>query len=453
MEAFVSSYGLPFDSFQQQITTTNALIAGSSALSFYLKQEGIETTFKPTDMDIFMGKSDTHKDTLLQFITRHGYKEIPDATSSDYTNINDIIEIIWLENASKHNIQIIHINTECILEYIAEQFDISCCITWWNSATNTFATLYPAYTRKMKMFISNTKLYEDYCSGIIAYYKRITKYVFRDFVLFPPPITPSILERKDRRYPLFSSDNPFQQMTAFDIWSYEDVNCHEFLLDSSFNILVKVGEQFYAFDRSNLHKYMSTQHTYIPSYDYVYRTPHNQSISYNGLTSILYSDYSIFELHSASTISVDAPRRVEVSLFHIHCYSVKDWIQKTPTRIILSNPNHMGEDNIFVADEYVDDEDDFGPPAGYNNGNNVINAENNVINVGNNEINVGNNDNADNNDNNDNADNVNNDNYDNDGNYNNNNIEWVDAIEDDNDFNYMAWIDAIELEYTHLNQQ
>jgi len=54
MNAFATSYGLPFAEFRTLLQDTRYLVAGSSALANYLAQEGQDPGFTPNDMDVWI---------------------------------------------------------------------------------------------------------------------------------------------------------------------------------------------------------------------------------------------------------------------------------------------------------------------------------------------------------------------------------------------------------------
>jgi len=353
MEPFLTSYGLPYAPFRDLLLSTKAMVAGSSALALYLKQEGVEVGFQPNDMDIFVGGSADPLE-VIAFLEEHGYKQplggLPDCA---FYAISHILDIVWLENAAHHNIQVIHVDTDSLLEYIAEQFDLSCCITWWDAERNVFETLYPNDTLRMDMFISNRDTFEEYCADTLRNTFRIHKYFSRGFRLHLLQTGPTALVQRDHRYELYTRVLPFNAAVAFDIWQHEDVSCRDFLVRSPFHILLKVAEQFYAFHRENLYSFASTHRTHVPFLGYVFRTPHNQSISYEALQSLLYADYSVYELHVGATVENRA-----VSLFHVYCYTVSDWFRQTPTRIILTDSYGAGVGAGAGAPHPWDDDDD-----------------------------------------------------------------------------------------------
>ncbi|NDB85682.1 MAG: hypothetical protein EB127_23720, partial [Alphaproteobacteria bacterium] len=85
MESLLTSYALPFEGFRTLVTQQNALVAGSTALALYLKQEGIDPGFEPNDLDIWVEEThDTwftsgrvnqlaNSTIFTLFLVKHGY--------------------------------------------------------------------------------------------------------------------------------------------------------------------------------------------------------------------------------------------------------------------------------------------------------------------------------------------------------------------------------------------
>jgi hypothetical protein len=86
--------------------------------------------------------------------------------------------------------------------------------------------------------------------------------------------------------------------------------------------------------------YMSSKTVSINRIGKFCETPFNQCISLEGYNQLRYSDYSIYELKSA--YSVELYRRPK-SLFHLNCYSVKDWIDGSAGGLVEVPPKHLTE--------------------------------------------------------------------------------------------------------------
>ena len=320
MDAIVSEYVADFEEFKTLIGNASAIVAGSSALAGYLIQEGIAPGFLPTDIDIFIpsgvyGVDSRDVQNLVDIFAESGFTE-SDKFSSDYDNIGLIDTIISMVNGYME-IQIVVINCANIIEYIKHNFDISVCISWWDYKTNRFETMAPQLTRLKKMYTVGKP------DCIDKRDKRIQKYIKRGFTLVEPPCP--ILRKRDAREQLLSDE--FADVMASDIIAMEDVGMTTFLNASEYNIAVKAGEKFYAFDRRFLTNYMKSKKTYISDkVGYVYETPLNQCIKLIGLKKIKYADYSIYELIPDRS---EATEKGVKSLFNINCYSVGNFLQQS----------------------------------------------------------------------------------------------------------------------------
>lgn len=80
-------------------------------------------------------------------------------------------------------------------------------------------------------------------------------------------------------------------------------------------------------------RYMATKKTYLKRIDdEVYETPFKQCITTEAFRYLGYADYSIYELESNFTVTVNG---IIKSLFQLVCYSVRQWLNDT-VGIILS---------------------------------------------------------------------------------------------------------------------
>jgi len=323
MDAIVSEYVADFEEFKTLIGNASAIVAGSSALAGYLIQEGIAPGFSPTDIDIFIpsgvyGVDSRDVQNLVDIFAESGFTESDKFTREGYDKIGQIDTIISMVNGYME-IQIIVVNCGNIIEYIKRNFDISVCISWWDYKTNRFETMAPEFTRLKQMYTVAIP------HGVDKRDERIQKYIKRGFTLVEPPCP--IKRKRDARQEL--SSDAFVGVIASDIIQMEDIPLTTFLNASEYNIVLKAGEKFYAFDRRFLTNYMMKKKTYInDAVGSVYETPLNQCIKLIGLKKIKYADYSIYEL---------IPQRSEAiyngvkSLFSINCYSVGDFLQQSCT--------------------------------------------------------------------------------------------------------------------------
>jgi len=354
MDAFLAAYQLNFTTFQDLMIQTESLVAGSAALALYLKQEGVDAGFEPNDMDIFT-VSDGR--AIQTYLCSNGYDEIRKEHSyheEGYGTVEGIQKVLFFKNKDEKQIQLIITGCgETVFEYISMNFDLTCCVSWWNAAVNQFATIQPEQTIKKEMF------YRDYRLGYMyetdseklseTHLKRLLKYCDRGFTMIKTIYNPIGLEYTDLRERLhLVKPNKFAGKTAFDTWAYEDVDCCKFLTTSQFNILIYVGNQYYAFHRDNLHNYMKEHFRRVNPIGTVYTMPFNQTVTDHAMCMFIYEDYSIFELVSEySTQSTDY-HPVQVSMFTLKCYTVDQWELGVPG-VIIEPPAQAVEDAVADA--------------------------------------------------------------------------------------------------------
>jgi hypothetical protein len=302
---------------------SNTIIAGSFALASYLIQEGGELDFEPNDIDIFVstekfGGVDNFIDEMTRFMARFRYtlrEEGYDDGDADYDSGNGVKRVISFNNrALNKKIQIIVVETFNITVYVATFFDLSVCATWFNNKTNLFETLDPEHTLRKEMY----ELPSQVVRGG-ARENRIQKYTDRGFRIIREPC-PFIYDT-DCRADL--DNDKFDEITVYNIFTLDDIPIRDFLRNKEWNIVLKAGEQYYGFNRGELVKYMKTKKTYVRCIDdEVYETPFNHCITTEALKYLEYADYTVYEVDSTITVTVNG---VVKSLFHLVCYSVKQW--------------------------------------------------------------------------------------------------------------------------------
>ena len=353
MEAFLTEYHIDFPKFQALLRDTPSLVAGSSSLALYLKSNGVDPGYEPGDIDIWIEEctyQGQYVETLfLNFLFTQGYylqkvfiNNDEDNGKYDFQN-NNIRTVSSLVDDNERKIQIITIGERNLKNYIEKAFDLSICVSWWNATNNTFETLSPELTLQKKMYISNKILQNQYVveDRTIKLDGRIKKYINRGFQLEEIPCP--IFERADCRSAL--SHESFRELSAFDLFAYEDVSFCEFLKASSWHIVIKAGDTFQAFHRKQLYTYMSSRETYVSFLQYIYDTPNNQSILQCALDILLYADYSIYELCSEYSISI-SPNK-EKSMFTLKCYTIEQWLEnKEGLTLSPPSPPHSSLPNI-----------------------------------------------------------------------------------------------------------
>lgn len=340
MDALISSYGINFQAFQLTLVSLSAVVAGSSALAAYLKQEGIEPGYEPNDIDIFVpGHMEHVRDlrghtvagqfvikslkTMKDFLAHYGFTEndkfgtIDSPTNPYYGSLTKIEKIISFTNPNGKEIQVIVIDTYRIVEHISKDFDLSACITWYDAHNNCFKTMDSDNTKRKEMYYV--------CLGDTEELQmknkvRAEKYIRRGFKLIEKPCP--FVDTMDPRDQL--SHTKFDNIDVMDIFTLDEMPIREYLQMSTWNIVLKAGETYYAFERKTLMDYMKKKSTNLGRIGTVYETPFNQCIMSDALQQLLYADYSIYEFNSAYSVPTYGGR--VKSLFNISCYSINDWI-------------------------------------------------------------------------------------------------------------------------------
>lgn len=375
MESLITSYGINFISFQQIIKHQFGLVAGSSALAEYLKQEGIEPGFKPNDIDIFIpGYKDVVRNergyripgryeiksfnTMKDFLAVYGFTEngkfgtIDEPNDSYYSSLKKIQKVTSFTNKDGKEIQIIVIDTPNLIDHISKEFDISACISWWVATSNTFKTMDPDATKRKEMyFVRKTGTEIEEKTKI-----RAEKYITRGFKLIDKPCP--FVDGRDPRNLL--SDKKFDNIEVTDIFTLDECSIRDYLQMSDWNIVLKAGEAYYGFNRKTLMEYLNSKTVSVPRIGKFCETPFNQCISLEAYNQFRYSDYSIYELKSA--YSVETYRRPK-SLFHLNCYSVKDWIAGIVVARAAVPPQHLTQPAPTQGVRTIIQPNDSGIPA------------------------------------------------------------------------------------------
>jgi len=107
-------------------------------------------------------------------------------------------------------------------------------------------------------------------------------------------------------------------ITAFDMMQYDDVNATEFVSKNETNILVRVADHWYAFDRHELYSMMRDKRHYLMGVGDIYTTPYLQTITASAWKALLCEQYSVYELVRCYEVG-------SVSLYAVKCLSVEEW--------------------------------------------------------------------------------------------------------------------------------
>ena len=319
MNTLVESWGINFDEFKRVLSDANATVVGAAALYVYFKQqpEPLDPGFEPSNIDIIIPDSVWSTDELhLKSIT--GLLE----SSGFHTVVEDITDWrIVLQDVltGLHNVRITFTYCKDAVQQIHTYGILTTAMSWWCPATRMYTgwamTFKGPLARRKEMYLMNNKVVSDVSEELLQEY---TAYGFK---LVDPPCP--IIMKRDFRADITS--DKFKDIEACDIFTLEDIPIQDFLRASEYNIVLKAGERYYAFERRALMTYMKTKETDVNSYvGKVYETPLNQCIPLVAFEQLAYADYSIYELRPAYSVEVGTRLK---SLFHLHCYSIEKWIE------------------------------------------------------------------------------------------------------------------------------
>jgi hypothetical protein len=341
MDSLIQAYGIDFEAFRWALKEHNGLVAGSFALAGFLKQEGLEPGFEPNDMDIFLHGAPIimynddgsltepvraripELESFAAFLKQYEFSPTTSHATTEaeyYRALKSIYRVVSFRNAGGKIIQVIMVRPHNVVAHIANEFDLTCCACWWNPSVNTFVSRWSASTKRRKMFYTRQPRDERDAAKLAA---RAKKYEERGFTLDRMPC--AVHTKADGREELSASK--FDGLTAHDILTMEDVPVRDFLGKSRWNIVLKAGDQLYAFDREPLMKLMAKSQTKV-NWDVgiVYQTPFNQSITTTAYWNLRFADYSIYELKPAYPIT--AGTKI-VSMYTVYAYTIKEWVDGT----------------------------------------------------------------------------------------------------------------------------
>ena len=290
MQTLLSSY-FPYAPFRDLLAEVGGVIAGSAALAAYLTEHNVPS-FVPADLDIWIrGAPRTNKQIgisvlwrVQNHLERQGYYLTHYHHDCDYASA-DVTEIISMAKGT-HRLQLIG-TVKNPVEYITESFDLSACITWWDPTTEEIETLYPADTQRKIIYLMHT-------SEEPRHHERVQKYVERGFrVLDAPPLHEIAMDPLEDLTAL-------KGITAFDVVALEDVDAVEYVTASRWNILIRVGDTYYAYHREQLLEHLRDHSTH-EIFGRVSTLPHRQAIMARGIAHLAQSDFTVYELKPVST--------------------------------------------------------------------------------------------------------------------------------------------------------
>lgn len=340
MEEILSCYNIDFKQFTYHLKKSEGVVAGGMALWGFLRQNGIDPGYTPSDIDIWFPLQNDSDESctcmvccndvlknykgFIKFLDTQGYYRTDKFTMIDpyYDELGLINEVVSFMNSAGKEIQVIMLNLKCIHDYFIHSFDFSMCISWWDADTNIFMNVNPERTLKKEFYCVKNKNAIGNENLSTKEKKRLQKYIARGFTFVENPCP--FVEAPDRLDCL----NVLKDLEAFDIFTYEDVNVVDFLKASDWHMILKAGEKYYAFHRKVLYNYMEEKSVSVPFLDdmfVVYETPFNQCVTEYAWDRFVWSDYTIFELIYDYSVQYGVIHTEEKSLFTLRCYTVEQW--------------------------------------------------------------------------------------------------------------------------------
>jgi hypothetical protein len=345
MESFLQSYHIPCAPFKDLLKTTNSLFTGSAALALYLQQEDIEPAFIPNNLNLLV--QDTHclffenghlnqKSTVMRFSTfllSNGYNLTTKFESDQawYQTLKQIQQVLSFLHPSGTEVHLIVLIVSDLQDYMNTNFDLSACCTWYDARTDRFETADEITINKEISILPGQHPYTD------TLRTRIEKYVSRGFTL----VLPASIHSQDKRLTLGKPGCPLIGIKAYDMMELEEVDAVRYLSASKKHLLIKSGEQYYAFHRTTLYDCMQLRRVIVPCSSgafEAFETPFNQTILHHVHRVITYEDFSLFELIFAYNVSFNNGR--QKSIFSVNCYTVEGW-KKNTVGAIFAPPSHV----------------------------------------------------------------------------------------------------------------
>ncbi len=375
MQSIIESYDIPFHDFKVLIQGHNCVVAGDCALQGFLMQEGIRETSEVNTIDIwlyptpsdacdcsncirnkFIKNKGNPMQNFIQFFEFYGfrYSSKPDSPSITSPLIPYVDGILSFTGATGKEIQVflvLHSNPLHCLQYT---FDLSVYYSWWEPFGNQFYTVNPNMTKAMKMYFIDDDITIEQADKRVT--NRIEYYKNMGFTLCDGPC--EYIRESDTR--VIENNSNLYSIIAFDIISFEEYNAVDFLRESEWNILVKCGEKWCAYNRKILTNYMNMRTVAIDIRCSIADTPMNQSVPIEAISAFMKSDYSIYELVYKEDTVFGYNNSIHKSLYNVRCYSVSSWKDGIPLiefvpRVFSTNniqEDENDENLIFLQNTY-----------------------------------------------------------------------------------------------------
>src|SRR3990167_220315 len=184
MARFVSHFNINYDLLSEYLRSTGAIIAGSSILQLFLKEE-----FQDADLDIYVPVQHINiwKTNLLNlgFEERSAYYSTPYRQSFLFQNgIKQVVTFKHpnIEDEKKH-VQLMSVRKKTSPVEVVKTFDLSFCQCWYDG-TNFYANHQDGISKRMGYLAYNYA--ERLFDGSWIMNKRVVKYHNRGFTIKVP---------------------------------------------------------------------------------------------------------------------------------------------------------------------------------------------------------------------------------------------------------------------------
>ena len=182
-------FGIDFEEFKEFLKKYKIVISGSTALYFYMIQEGMKPNFSPNDLDLYYDYTDEKElEKIIKFIIDYNYESKNNENFYSLNYIPGLFKVFHLERSHHlvkqfsnniNQIQII-VSNKNVLCLIRENFDLNICMCYYDVENDKFLACTPEYIKNYLMYIENEPIVDNL-------ELRIKKYELRGFKLIDKP--------------------------------------------------------------------------------------------------------------------------------------------------------------------------------------------------------------------------------------------------------------------------
>lgn len=210
---------------------------------------------------------------FLKFLrgpTRSCLELAPDNYSDRYSEMLSAIDTVYDYNMNTgKRMQVIVVNggrtaSGPLSDYIKRDFDLSCCMAYWDPATGAINHHYPEFTLKRRTVCIKPEITPKVR-------ERIKKYEARGFTLCETMEEPAA----------FAADSKWHTTNCTDILTFDEQPVSAYLATAG-HIVVQSGENFYGFKRKEFIKYLRDH----PVKSNCYKTPLGHIVSLRDIEQV-----------------------------------------------------------------------------------------------------------------------------------------------------------------------